>query len=562
MLVQLIIKNFAIIDDLDIRFEDGMTALTGETGSGKSIIIDAIGLVLGERAQQDMIRHDKEQAIIEAAFHYTHPKISELLEQFGIEEDELLILYREINKSGRTICRINGSLVTVNQLKQIAQYLVDIHVQHDTTKLIHADNYLYIIDALADTTLHAIKAEYQANYSQYRELQKKYEHLLAMSQTNQAELEFYKYQLQELKQANISVEEYNELQERRHVIANYDKIFEHLNLAYMKIRENQSLETLYEAGMNLSKIADVNETYKELADQFFNYYYQLEDMVHVLSEEVAKLDYDPEELDQIESRLSVYSQLKRKYREEVEDLVRRMEELEEKIASVDHFEDRLSELDRMLRLKYEETYRCALKLREERIALCETIKDEVISHLQDLKLENTMFEIVFNEITERKDDYLKGSVFNADGIDTVEFYLSFNIGEPVKPLSKVASGGELSRFMLALKTVLMHKQHLSTMIFDEIDTGVSGLTASAIAKKIKAISNEIQVLCITHLPQVAAIADQHLLIYKEERDHRTHTRVQYLEGEARVHEIAKMMAGESVDDIALENAKNLLKAKA
>lgn len=558
MLVQLKIKNFAIIDDLDISFEDGMTVLTGETGSGKSIIIDAIGLVLGERAQVDMIRHGKDQAVIEASFAYSHPKISELLGQFGIEEDEVLVIYRELNRKGRTICRINGHLVTVNQLKQLSNYLVDIHVQHDTTKLIQTDNYLYIIDALADKELEDIKSKYSEAYEKYRETQTKYQNLLKLNQTNQAELEFYKFQLQELKQANISIEEYMELNERRNVIANYDKIYENLNLAYNSIREKQSLETLYEAGVNLSKIADVNESYKDLSEQFFNYYYQLEDIVNTLGDEVMQLDYHPDELNQIEARLAVYSQLKRKYREEVEDLVQRIEDLEEKIHSIDHYEDRLAELSQELKERYNIAYDQALKLREVRLDLCETIKTDVLRHLKDLKLENTTFEIVFNELKEAEDDYIKGSIFNPDGIDTIDFYLSFNIGEPVKPLNRVASGGELSRFMLALKTVLMQKQHLSTMVFDEIDTGVSGITASAIAKKIKAISNEIQVLCITHLPQVAAIADQQLLIYKEEIEERTQTLVKYLELDERVHEIAKMMTGDLVTDVALENAKNLL----
>lgn len=558
MLVQLKIKNFAIIDDLDISFEDGMTVLTGETGSGKSIIIDAIGLVLGERAQVDMIRHGKDQAVIEASFAYSHPKISELLGQFGIEEDEVLVIYRELNRKGRTICRINGHLVTVNQLKQLSNYLVDIHVQHDTTKLIQTDNYLYIIDALADKELEDIKSKYSEAYEKYRETQTKYQNLLKLNQTNQAELEFYKFQLQELKQANISIEEYMELNERRNVIANYDKIYENLNLAYNSIREKQSLETLYEAGVNLSKIADVNESYKDLSEQFFNYYYQLEDIVNTLGDEVMQLDYHPDELNQIEARLAVYSQLKRKYREEVEDLVQRIEDLEEKIHSIDHYEDRLAELSQELKERYNIAYNQALKLREVRLDLCETIKTDVLRHLKDLKLENTTFEIVFNELKEAEDDYIKGSIFNPDGIDTIDFYLSFNIGEPVKPLNRVASGGELSRFMLALKTVLMQKQHLSTMVFDEIDTGVSGITASAIAKKIKAISNEIQVLCITHLPQVAAIADQQLLIYKEEIEERTQTLVKYLELDERVHEIAKMMTGDLVTDVALENAKNLL----
>ena len=249
-----------------------------------------------------------------------------------------------------------------------------------------------------------------------------------MNQTNQAELEFYKYQLQELKQAKISVEEYEELSSRRNLIANYDKIYENLNSAYTNIKENQSLEMLYEAGTNLSKIADVNDTYKDLSEQFFNFYYQLEDIVNTLSDEVSQLDYNPQELEQIESRLAIYSQLKRKYREEVEDLVKRMKDLEEKINSVDHYDDLLKELDDQLQEKYHKAYEQALKLREVRKGLCEAVKKDVLSHLKDLKLENTSFEIVFNDLEEVDDDYKKGSIFNSDGIDTIDFLLSFNVG--------------------------------------------------------------------------------------------------------------------------------------
>lgn len=561
MLVQLKIKDFAIIDDLEIEFSEGMTVLTGETGSGKSIIIDAISLLLGERAQVEMVRHGKEKAVIEGAFQFSNKRLSHLLNEFGIEEDELLIIYREISKKGRNICRVNGNLVTVNQLKQLGNDLVDIHVQHDTTQLIQTNNYLYIIDSLADDNFQDLKNEYLKSYESYQDIHRRYDQLLKESRTNQAELEFYRFQLDELKQAKLSLEEYEELQQKRNMIANYDKIYENLNLANNKIKEKQILETIYEAGSNLAKIGHVNETYQTLSEQLLSAYYSLEDTVNSIGDEVSRLDYNPEELDRIESRLSVYSQLKRKYKEEVEQLIDRREKLMMKINAVDNYDDLLFDLDRSLKKQFEATYELAQQLRQNRLLLCEEIKQSLLSHLADLKLVNTSFEIEFNPLQKDEKEYLKGTLFNTDGFDTIDFLLSFNKGEPVKPLSKVASGGELSRFMLALKTVLMQKQHLSTMVFDEIDTGVSGITASAIAKKIKAISEQIQVLCITHLPQVASVADQQLLISKREVNDRTQTIVHQLSEKERIHEIAKMMTGEEVSDVAFENAKNLLKVK-
>ncbi len=560
MLSQLKIKNFAIIDDLTIAFDDQMTVLTGETGSGKSIIIDAINLLLGERASNEMIRFDKEKAIVEGVFFYDNPKIKQLLDESGIvDEENMLIINREISKNGRNLCRLNGQFITVNQLKQIGSYLVDVHVQHDTTRLINTSNYLYFIDSFCDESFSDDLKTYQMSLNKYLETMKKYKQLIKENEQNQEKLDFYQFQQNEFKQANISLSEYDELNEKRNHYINYDKIFENLNTAYHQLVENKVLENIYDSANHLSKLSTISPKYSELNDTLLSAYYQLDDLSKILSDEIQDLDYNPNELDQIESRLNVYSTLKRKYKMEIEALIDYQKGLNEKMEKIENFDMILKDLQVALKKQFEETLSIALKLREQRKNVSKDIEMNLLNHLRDLKLSNTTFHIVFNEISIDESQYLNDKIFNDTGLDTVDFHVSFNLGEPTKPLSKVASGGELSRFMLGLKTILTEKQNLSTIIFDEIDTGVSGITASAISQKIKSISKYTQVLCISHLPQVASISDHHLYISKVEENNRTYTNVQLLNEDERILEIAKMIAGDEVNDVVINNAKNLLK---
>ncbi|QVK19214.1 DNA repair protein RecN [Mycoplasmatota bacterium] len=560
MLSQLKIKNFAIIDDLTISFDEQMTVLTGETGSGKSIIIYAISLLLGERASNDMIRFDKEKAIVEGLFYYENSKIDQILSDFGIDyEDQMLIIIREISKNGRNVCRLNGNLVTVNQLKKISGFLVDVHVQHDTQRLINTNNYLYLIDSFCDEGFSITLTSYQQELRTYLGILKKYNDLIKENALNQEKLDFYQYQQNEFKQANISLVEYQQLNEKRNQFVNYDKIFENLNTAHEKLNENKILENIYHCANHLSKIAQISTKYNEMSENLRAIYYQLDDLSSVLSTEIQVLDYNPNALDQIESRLNVYSTLKRKYKMEIDDLIDYQENLKEKMENIENFDIILNSLQEQLKSQYQITLSHALKLREKRQKVAEEIKTHLINHLNDLKLLNTTFNILFNYINLEENDYLNPKIFNENGIDTIDFHVSFNLGEPAKPLSKVASGGELSRFMLGLKTILTEKQKLSTIVFDEIDTGVSGITASAIAQKIKSISNNTQVLCISHLPQVASISDHHLYISKIEENNRTHTNVKLLNKDERIMEIAKMIAGDDINEVVINNAKNLLK---
>lgn len=560
MLQELKIKDFAIIDDLTIQFNEGMTVLTGETGSGKSIIIDAINLLLGERATSDVIRFDKEKAVVEALFYYDNPQIDSLLEEMGIEvADGMLIINREIARNGRNICRINGQLVTVNQLKQLGNLLVDVHVQHDTQRLISASNYLYLLDSFADNEFFQLLENYQEILHEYNDLIHEYRTLINEHKTNQEKKDFYEFQLNELKQANLSLNEYEELFEKQKSYDNYDKLYENLSLAYQKLGENNTASNIYESATILNKLGFISTKYNEMSETLFSIYYQLDDLINILNDEIQTLDYDPVELDRINARLAIYSSFKRKYKMEIPELIDYMNGLREKIDRIENFDFLIRDYENKLQDNFKLCLKLAFDLREKRMKIARNIESSLIEHLKDLRLLNSRFEIRFNDLEISENDYLNDKIFTNQGIDIVDFYISFNLGEPVKPLSKVASGGELSRFMLGLKTILTEKQKLSTIIFDEIDTGVSGITASAIAQKIKRISNSTQVLCITHLPQVASISDHHLYISKIENNNRTNTIVKELTGEERVAEIAKMISGANVDAMTLYTARNMLK---
>jgi DNA repair protein RecN (Recombination protein N) len=557
LLAQLKIRDFAIIDDVEINFLEGMTVLTGETGSGKSIIIDAINLLLGERASNEMVRFDKDKAFIEGLFYCQNKQIEQLFNQFGIPYEDELIIVREISKNGRNMCRLNGSLVTVNQLKQVGTYLVDVHVQHDTTRLINTNNYLYLIDSLKDESMDHTLELYRQDYEAYMHVMKEYQTIIKEAKANQEKLEFYKFQLEEFKQAKINLDEYQDLMNKRNLISNFDKIYENLNKANNNLKDHKVLELIFEASQHLNKLASINDVYQDLSEQLMNAYYQLDDVSNLMNDEVGSLDYNPKELDFIDTRLSVYSQLKRKYKVDIEDLIKLYQSLQQKIDQIENHDFIIDQLVNRLKGLYQKTFHSARLLREKRQAIASEIEESLVNHLKDLKLMNARFEVVFNELP-KESDYLNASMFHEHGFDEVDFYVSFNKGEPTKPLSKIASGGELSRFMLGLKTILTQKQNLSTVVFDEIDTGVSGITANAIAQKIKSIGKTTQVLCISHLPQVASIADHHLYIYKTEQNDRTNTNVRLLNDDDRVQEIAKMIAGNSIDEVAILNAKNLL----
>ncbi|HNZ50575.1 MAG TPA: DNA repair protein RecN [Bacilli bacterium] len=545
MLISLNVKNFAIIDNMQIEFQDGMTCLTGETGAGKSLIIDAIGLLFGKRASTDLIRFNETKATIEGVFTKLKPEMTEIIELNP--DDDVLIIKREIYANGKSLCKVNNQTVTLNQLNDLAALIGDIHTQYDTQGLFNPKNYLKFID---NSEVLGLIPSYQENLKKYREFQNDYQKLLKRSIDDSQRLEFLKYQIKELEQAQLSLEEEGQLQQQANYLSNFEQISTNINDVKEIFSEQQLLDHLYEALSLLKKVSQFDERYDIIQKKMEEIYYNLSDQIGEINKLSKSLDFDPAELDRINERLGLYSELKRKYKKNLTDLLLFQKQISEEINLIENFDDLLLEAKTKMDEAYQETLKQANIISVLRQGLAKTLVAQIITNLNDLQLRNTSFEIIFSNP--------KTLVFNQDGIDNVDFLVSFNPGEPLKPLSKVASGGELSRFMLALKTIVCDKLALQTIIFDEIDHGVSGAIAFSIANKIKTIAKNAQVLCVTHLPQVAAIADQHLHITKHLEDGRTLTKISQLDNEDRTLEIAKMISNGIATTASLNLAKELL----
>lgn len=547
MLATLNVKNFAIIDNIQIDFSDGFTVLTGETGAGKSLIIDAISLLFGERASNDLIRYGESKAIIEGYFSNYDQNIITLLKDYDIEFDlnEFLIIKRELYANGKSICKINNQTVSLSQLKEISLYIGDIHSQLETFGLINPKNYLKFIDS---TKISELVMLYNNSLLEYKQLKKEYDELINTNNDNLKKQDFINFQLQELKQANLNVNEEKDLKNELSFLNNYENISSilfDLNTEYLS---DDLLNKLYEAYSCLEKLSSIDKTYLELKNRMQEIYYNIDDLAKDKKLSLNNFDFDQNRLEEINERLGLYSDLKRKYKLSTEELLEYYESLKQTVYDLENFDEKIATLNNLVNNAYQNTMNIGLSIHKEREVVAKEMMEEIVPHLQDLQLNNTVFQI----------DIINNNTFLKDGLDTVEFMISFNKGEPLKPLSKVASGGELSRFMLALKTVLGSKLSMQTKIFDEIDSGVSGNIAFSIGKKLQSIASTSQVLCITHLPQVACLAHQHLKISKETIDGRTFTKITTLENEGRIYEIASMISNGIPTEASLNYAKELL----
>ena len=557
MLREIKVKNFAIIEDIEVSFSPNMTVLTGQTGAGKSLIIDAIGLLLGARADLDMIRYGETESIISATFNNLSSFTKEAITNLGYSFDEELVISRVISSNGKNSIKVNNQSVTLNQLKQIGLYLGDIHVQHDTYRLINKDNYLSFLDDFKDKTFLKEYNNYQLKRLKYFETMKKYNDCLKKSKDLSNKIEFLAFQKGELEalslEENIDIKIENEIEK----LSNFDKIYTNLNEAYEHLTDEVlNLDSLYEAANNLGKIKEYDLDYATHNEVLLDAYYQIEEVRSALYKAKDSLDFDPMYLDELNSRIYEINKIKEKYKMSVNELIKYLSEITLELSLATNFDETIKELENDIKKAHEELVKSAKNLRSLRVKEAKSVEKALISECNNLDLENTKFEIIFNDIDTT--DYLNHQIFLENGIDIVDFYITFNVGEPLKPLHKVASGGELSRIMLAFKSIYLKKNQLSFMIFDEIDSGVSGVTARKIANKMKEISQDTQVLAITHLPQVAAIADTQLYILKEEENKRTKTVVKELSYEERITEIAIMLSGLELSEGILQTAKMML----
>ena len=557
MLQMVRVKNFAIIEDIEVNFNKNMTVLTGQTGAGKSLIIDAISLILGTRADLDMIRYGETESTITAVFNELSIGAIECINNLGYNFNSEITITRVISNTGKNVIKVNNQNVTLNQLKQIGLYLGDIHVQHDTYRLINKDNYLSFLDDFKDKTFLNHYNNYQVKRIKYLDALKKYNDCLKKSKDLSSKLEFLQFQKEELEALSLEEDIDLKLEAEIEKLSNFDKIFTNLNEAYQNISDDVfNLDSLYEAAMNLGKIKEFDPEYTSNHEALLDAYYQIEEIKSYLYKAKDALDFDPDYLDDLNSRLYEINKVKEKYKMSVNELIKYLADITLELSLITNFDEAIKELKNDIIIKHQDLVKISNTLRSYREKNARRCEKAIVKECVDLDLAHTKFEIVFNEVD--LTDPFNSSIFLENGIDVVDFYISFNIGEPVKPLNKVASGGELSRIMLAFKAIYLEKNPLSFMVFDEIDSGVSGVTARKIAMKMHEISKRTQVLAITHLAQVAAIADTQLYIAKEEESKRTKTVVKQLSYDERITEIAIMLSGMELSSGILQTAKALL----
>ena len=553
MLLEISIKNFAIIEAISLNFEKGMTVLTGETGAGKSIIIDAMNMMLGARATTDVIRHGASKAEIEGLFSVENSHALQMIfDEQGIELGDEIIIRREILQNGRSVSRVNGQMVNLSVLRSIGQYLVDIHGQHDQEELMRPQLHIQMLDGFGDADFLELKQAYQTNFDAYRKMRKQLLEIKKNQEEHKARIEMLEFQMAEIESASLQPGEDLKLNQERDKLLNHKNIADTLTNAYTMLdnEEFSSLANVRSAMNDMESLEEYDVEYREISTSLSESYYVLEDVTKRLEDIIESLDFDGNRLMQIESRLDLIHSITRKYGGNVDDVLMYFAKITEEYnlltgnnLSSDDMEAELKKLEVSL-------VDLATNLASARHNLAQQLETEIQQELKDLYMDKARFQVQFT----------KGK-FTREGNESVEFYISTNPGEDFKPLVKVASGGELSRLMLAIKSAFSRKEGKTSIVFDEVDTGVSGRVAQAIAQKIHKIGQHGQVLAISHLPQVIAIADYQFFIEKISNDHSTVSTVRLLTVEERVEEVAKMLAGENVTEAALSQARELLQSK-
>lgn len=547
------IKNFAIIESLSLTFQEGMTVLTGETGAGKSIIIDALGLLVGGRGSADFIRHGEERLELQGLFALAEDNLAcrNALIENGIDaSDDMVVLERSLFRSGKNSCRINGKLVTTVLLRQIGSKLIDIHSQHEHQELMNEEFHLSLLDRFASDKIKLALTKYQTNFKEYQTIEKEWQNWTKNERELAQRLDMLRFQQQEIENANLQAGEEDRLLEQKNILANFEKLNENLQGAYAAIQgEPGGLEFVGEAMRQMETAASIHTDYKAVSEAISSSYYMLEDSMSQIRQSLDQLEFQPEELNQIESRLNDLNQLKRKYGKTIEDIIQYEQEISSEMEKLTDSESHVGHLETKLATLKTELTKQAATLTDIRKKAAVTLEKQIKQELNQLYMEKAIFSVRFEankmELTEL-------------GQDSVVFYMATNPGEPLKPLAKIASGGELSRMMLALKTIFSRHQGITSIIFDEVDTGVSGRVGQAIAEKIYAVSVGSQVLCISHLPQVAAMANHHYYITKKVQNKRTTTSVTVLKGVEKVEEISRMIAGIEVTELTKQHAKEMI----
>ena len=549
MLSLLHIENIAVIERSDISFDQGFNVLTGETGAGKSIIIDAISAILGERAYRDMIRTGTNKASVRAVFTDV-PEFS-WFEENGVEYDPETIIQREVHLDGKNVCRVNGSLVSVSILRKLGMQLINIHGQHDSATLFDEANHLSFLDAFAAND--SLRAEYLEKYEAVARLRREIDRMTMDEGEKLRRMETLKYQIKEIEKADLRPGEDEELEARRKLLQNSEKIADGMNDAVENLYGSDDADgaagMLATAERALARISRFSDHISDLHERVADLMYQVQDLADEVRDARDDLAYSADELEEIEQRLDVIHKLRRKYGTTCTDILDYLDKAKKELDEIEFADDHLEKLKKKLGKAEKTAWEAALTLRENRKETATSMSERILTELAQLDMPRVQFSCRFTELE-----------LTPNGADGVAFYMSANAGEALKPMSKVASGGELARIMLAMKNVLAERDQVNTLIFDEVDTGVSGRAAQKVAEKLRSVAAHKQVLCVTHLPQLAALANTHLLIAKAEREGRTYTTVTPLDIEGRKKELARIIGGTNITETTLKSAEEMLRA--
>ncbi|MCH1960956.1 DNA repair protein RecN [Romboutsia hominis] len=546
-------KNCALVEELRLNIDKNLNILTGETGSGKSIIIDALGLCLGEKYDRSFLRKGTEKGVVEAIFHSKNKDLIKVLNDNDLELDDndLLVITRIIYSDGKSVARVNGRTVKMNVLKQIASKLIDVHGQHQTQALFNKDTHLEFLDLFGEHELEEFKISYKEIYDEYSDV-KKALNILTENKDDmqiQREIDLLKFQINEIESANLSKDEYEDLLKQRDVYRNGEKIFKNLNISYQNLYEGQvnAVDLIGNAVKELSSICEYDKSLSDYNNEIERIMYELQDISREIRNYKENINFEPYELEQIELRVDEINNLRRKYGETIEEIFDYHQNIKNRLDEILNRDERVEELKLKLNKLESKLKERAEALTSQRKIVAKQLEKVLLEELKSLNMKNVAFKVNFEQ-----------GIFTPRGMDDIEFMISFNLGEDIKPIYKVASGGEMSRFMLAFKTILADIDQIDTLVFDEIDTGISGIAAQIVGEKLSNIGKKKQIICITHLPQIAANADTHYCIEKSTDNERTFTTIRKLDKDQKRDEIARLIAGSNITEKTIEHASEII----